>query len=112
MKNIIIHSVPVVIAFVWIALTSGTFNPIIIKGPDFLKFYMLLIFGFYISVFLLQPFKEISSRITLYFMIFIFALGTIKLVRGLILDKPVGILILILLIQGAAIILLQIKSKI
>ena len=40
-------------------------------------------------------------------MIFIFALGTIKLVRGLILDKPVGILILILLIQGAAIILLD-----
>ncbi|WP_407480718.1 hypothetical protein [Elizabethkingia meningoseptica] len=111
MKNIIIHSASVIIAFVWLIITCGTFNPIIIKGPDFLKFYVILTFGFYSSVFLLQLFKATISGITLFFMILIFILGIIKLVRGWMLEKPIGFLILILLIQGIIIMLLQIRSK-
>ncbi|WP_300691654.1 hypothetical protein [Chryseobacterium sp.] len=102
MKKIIIHSVPVVISFLELAATSHTFNPVILRGPEFLKFYLLLVFGFYASVLALKSFKETVSKTTLSFMILIFLLGLIKLVRGVLLGKPVGFLIMILIAEGFA----------
>ncbi|UKB83999.1 hypothetical protein LF887_23875 [Chryseobacterium sp. MEBOG06] len=106
MKKIIIHSVPVVISFLELAATSHTFNPVILRAPEFLKFYLLLVFGFYASVLALKSFKETVSKTTLSFMILIFLLGLIKLVRGVLLGKPVGFLIMILIAEGFAEVLL------
>jgi len=99
MKKLIIHSVPVVISFAWLMTENQTFNPIILKGPDFLKFYLILIFGFYVSIFLLNSLKETISKTILYFAGFIFLLGIIKLIRGIMLGKPIGFLIMILIVE-------------
>jgi len=99
MKKIIIHSIPVFISCTGLALYCHTFNPIIVRGPEFLKFYFILTIGFYISVYCLKFFREKLSKTSFYFMIFIFVLGVIKLFRGLILERPVGILFSILVAE-------------
>lgn len=101
MKKILIHTLPVVPGFVWLILIHHTFNPVILKGPDFLKFYLILMFSFYASVFSLTLFKESISKTTLYFMALIFILGTVKLINGIILQRPVGFLLMILIGQLA-----------
>lgn len=111
----IIHSIPVGISFIGLEIFRHTLNPIVLRGPDFLKFYFSLVIGFYLSVFCLKFFKEKLSEITLYFMIFIFLLGIIKLFRGLSLDRPVGILFSILIaevIVNIAFMSTEIKHKI
>jgi len=100
MKKTIIHSVPVVISFLWLMAVPCTFNPLILKGPDFLKFYLLLVLGFYASLFILKSLKEAISGTTHYFAGFIFLLGIIKLIRGVMLGKPVGFLVMILIAEG------------
>lgn len=99
MKKIIIHSVPVAISLIWLCTTYQTFNPVALKGPGFLKFYILLILGFYTSVFMLNFFIEKISKVTFYFNGFIFLLGIIKLIRGIVLEKPVGFLVMILIAE-------------
>ncbi|WP_080777388.1 hypothetical protein [Chryseobacterium phocaeense] len=99
MKKLIIHSVPAAVSCIWLAVCCKTSNPIALTGPGFLKFYLILTVGFYISVFSLKYFDENVSKISFYFMFFIFALGMIKLIRGLNLDRPVGILFSILIAE-------------
>ncbi|WP_343643826.1 hypothetical protein [Chryseobacterium sp.] len=99
MKKLIIHSVPVVIGFIWLMTVYLTFNPVILKGPDFLKFYVILVLGFYASFFMLNSLKETISGTTIYFAGFIFLLGIIKLIRGFLLGKPVGFLVMILIAE-------------
>ncbi|MCS4304582.1 hypothetical protein [Chryseobacterium sp. BIGb0232] len=106
MKKLIIHSVPVVISGLWLVTECKTFNPITLKGPDFLKFYLILVLGFYLSVFILKLFAERASQITFYFLILIGGLGIVKLIRGIILGKPVGFLIMILIVELIVILLL------
>ena len=99
MKKIIIHTVPVVISFIWLFTVNHTFDPISLKGPHFLKFYLILVFGLYASVFALKVFGESISKATFYFMISIFLVGVIKLIKGILLAKPVGFLIMILILE-------------
>lgn len=99
MKKLIIHSVPVVIGFMWLMAVHQTFNPIILKGPDFLKFYLILVLGFYASLFILNSLKKAISNTTLYSAGFIFLLGIIKLIRGVWLGKPVEFLVMILIAE-------------
>ncbi|QBJ87287.1 hypothetical protein DDI74_13890 [Chryseobacterium gleum] len=99
MKKIIIHSVPVAISLIWLWTTYQTFNPIALKGPDFLKFYILLILSFFTSTFILNFFREKISEVTFYFSGFIFLLGIIKLIRGVVLERPVGFLVMILIAE-------------
>ncbi|GAA4164367.1 hypothetical protein GCM10022217_34880 [Chryseobacterium ginsenosidimutans] len=108
MKKIIIHTIPVIMSLVWLVINTDTFNPIFLKGPDFLKFYLILLLGFYSSVFVLKSFKESISKTTFYFMISIFILGIVKLIRGIFLGKPVRFLIMILILE--LIVLLFINS--
>lgn len=100
MKNILIHSVSVVISFFWLVTEKETYNPISLKGPDFLKFYLILLLCFYTSVFVLNFLKERVTKVTILFIILIFLLGMMKLIKGMILDKPVGYLLLILFFEG------------
>ncbi|MFP8894764.1 hypothetical protein [Chryseobacterium sp. EZn1] len=100
MKKLIIYSVPVVIGFMWLMAVHQTFNPVILKGPDFLRFYLILILGFYASLFILKSLKIAISSTTLYFAGFILLLGIIKLIRGFLLGKPVGFLVVILIAEG------------
>lgn len=97
MKKLIIHFIPVGISFLWLAGDFGTFNPITLKGPEFLKFYSVLILGFYLSVLILKSLKESVSKTTCYYILFIFLLGIIKLIRGIWLEKPIGFLAMILI---------------
>ncbi len=99
MKKLIVHSVPVVISFAWLAAIHQTFNPVILKGPDFLRFYLILILGFYVSIFILNTLKETVSKTTFYFAGLIFLLGSVKLTRGIMLGKPVGFLVMILIAE-------------
>lgn len=108
MKKILIHTVPMVISFLWLFVVNHTFNPISLRGPDFLKFYLMLVFGFYLSVFALQAFKEGFSKTTLYFMISIFLLG-IKLIKGILLGQPVGFLIMILVLEIIVILFIKLS---
>ncbi|MFP3832572.1 hypothetical protein [Chryseobacterium sp. SIMBA_028] len=107
MKKIIIHSVPIVISFMWLIETCRALNPFTLKGPGFLKFYLLLLLGFYFSVFILKLLKETISKTTLYVMLFIFVVGIIKLIRGILLGKPVGFLIIILISECIVILLFR-----
>ncbi|ANF50686.1 hypothetical protein A0O34_09190 [Chryseobacterium glaciei] len=99
MKKIIIHTIPIIISLIWLIVNNDTFNPISLKGPEFLKFYLILLLGFYVSIFILKSFKDVVSKTTFYFMISIFVLGIVKLMRGIILEKPVGFLLIILAIE-------------
>ncbi|MGU3374534.1 hypothetical protein [Chryseobacterium sp. M5A1_1a] len=115
MKKIIIHSVPVAISIIWLAVCCQTLNPIALRGPGFLKFYLILLTGFYISVFCLRFFGEGLSKVSFYFMFLIFILGIVKLIRGLSLDRPVGILFSILVAEIIIIVVctsVQLKNKI
>jgi len=105
-----IHIIPVIMSLAWLVMNTDTINPISLKGPDFLKFYLILLFGFYSSVFVLKLFKESISKTTLYFMISIFILGIVKLVRGLFLGKPVGFLILILILEFIVILFINVTK--
>lgn len=96
MKRALIHTIPIVISLIWIRLINHTFNPISLKGPDFLKFYLLLLFGFYSMVFA-GKYKNLG--VTFYFSISIFLLGICKLCRGIFLEKPVGFLVILLIVQ-------------
>ena len=51
---------------------------------------------------MLNSFKEKISEVTLYFTGFIFLLGIIKLIRGIVLEKPVGFLVMILIAECIA----------
>jgi len=97
MKKLIIHFIPVGISFLWLVGDFGTLNPITLKGPEFLKFYLVLVFGFYLSVFILKSLKENVSKTTCYYILFIFLLGIIKLIRGILQEKPIGFLAMILI---------------
>lgn len=96
MKTALIHTIPVVISLIGIRLMNHKFNPISLKGPDFLKFYILLLFGFYLTVFA-GRYKNLT--VTFYFSISIFLLGICKLCRGVFLSKPVGFLVILLILQ-------------
>ncbi|KIC61784.1 hypothetical protein [Chryseobacterium taiwanense] len=109
MKKILIHTVPMAISFLWLLIVNHTFNPISLRGPDFLKFYLMLVFGFYLSVVALQVFKENFSKTTVYFMISIFLLGVIKLIKGILLGKPVGFLIMILVMEIIVILFIKLS---
>ncbi|WP_228411918.1 hypothetical protein [Chryseobacterium sp. KLBC 52] len=100
MKKLIIHSLPVVISLIGLMAVHQTFNPVTLKGPDFLRFYLILLLGFYASLFMLNFLKETISGATFYFAGFIFLLGIIKLIRGIMLGKPVGFLVMILIAEG------------
>lgn len=104
-----IHIIPVIMSLVWLVINTDTINPISLKGPDFLKFYLILLFGFYSSVFVLKLFKESISKTTFYFTISIFILGIVKLIRGLFLGKPVGFLILILILEFTVILFINLN---
>jgi hypothetical protein len=110
MKKIMIHTIPVIMSLAWLVVNTDTINPISLKGPDFLKFYLILLFGFYSSVFGLKLFKESISKTTFYFMISIFILGIVKLVRGMFLGKPVGFLILILILELTVILFINLNN--
>ncbi|AZB00810.1 hypothetical protein EG359_14840 [Chryseobacterium joostei] len=115
MKKIIIHSVSVVISFIWLIKTCQTLNPFTLKGAGFLKFYLLLLLGFYFSIFILKLLKETISKTTLYFMLLIFVWGVIKLIRGILLGKPVGFLVMILIVECVVMLLFMlfhVKNKI
>jgi len=105
MKKLIFHSIPFVISMIWLVAEHQTYNPISLKGPEFLKFYLILLLGFYASIFSLKFFEETVSKTTFYFMISIFILGIVKLIRGLILGKPIGFLIMILVFEMVIIVL-------
>ncbi|ASE63303.1 hypothetical protein EGY07_20730 [Chryseobacterium indologenes] len=100
MKKIIIHSIPVAVSWAWLYANYATLNPIDIKGPVFLKFYIILLLTSYVSVFILKSDKETVSKISLSFLILIFALGAVKLIRGIISEKPVGFLLMILFVEA------------
>ncbi|WP_027387255.1 hypothetical protein [Chryseobacterium gregarium] len=99
MKKIIIHTAPVLISFLWLILVNYPLNPVSLKGPHFLRFYLILLSGFYVSIFLLKLFKETVSDTTLYFAAAIFILGIVKLIRGIYLGKLVGYLLMILMVE-------------
>jgi len=104
MKKILLYSVPLMGSMIWLVLTHHLYNPISMKGPEFLKFYLILLIGFYTFIIILKSFKEGDSKTASYFMIFILMIGTVKLIKGLMLGKPVGYLILLLIIQGIVIV--------
>jgi len=58
MKKYIIHLAPFIISLIWLVAECQTFNPIFLKGPEFLTFYLILLLGFYASVFGLRVFQE------------------------------------------------------
>jgi hypothetical protein len=110
MKKNLIHSIPVLISCIQLIIINHTFNPISLKGPHFLKFYLILVFGFYASIFALKIFKERISTITFYFMISIFLLGIIKLMKGVFIGKPVGFLIMILILECIVILFISLST--
>lgn len=106
MKKLIIHCIPIAISFTWLVVQCQTYNPIVLQGPEFLKFYLILVLGSYVSILCLKSLGEKLSPTNFYFLILIGGLGMIKLIRGIMLGKPIGFLTMILLVQFFAIIIL------
>ena len=98
-KKILIHKIPVLLSLIWLITINHTLDPISLKGHYFLKFYFILVLGFYASVFALEFFGETISRTTFYFLISIFLLGVVKLAKGIFLGKPIGYLMMILILE-------------
>jgi uncharacterized protein YhhL (DUF1145 family) len=97
MKRILIHTIPVIISFIWLIAVNNTLNPFSLKGPDFLRFYLIFIFMFYSLILILKYFKYKISETEVYGLVSIILVGIIKLFIGIYLGKPVGFLIAILL---------------
>lgn len=110
MKKTVIYSVPAAISLIWLVLTGHAFNPFVLKGPDFLKFYLILLSGFYTSVLALKSSGEYFSKITFYGMIFIFILGAVKLIKGIILERPIGFLVGILVLEFVVFIIIKLPD--
>ncbi|MBV8327058.1 hypothetical protein [Chryseobacterium sp.] len=110
MKKIIIHSVPVIVCWLWLMAMHHTYNPVSLKGPDFLVFYLILLTGFYASLLFLKQEKKTGLKTFVSFIVLLFGLGVVKLVRGLWLGKPIGFLLLILFMECIAGVVL-IKSQ-
>jgi len=110
MKKIIIHTVPVLISLLWLIFVNHTLNPVSLKGTYFLRFYLILLSGFYVSVLLLKLFREPISRSTFYFTMAILILGIVKLIRGMYLGKPVGYLLIILTVEIIVMIYIRIHQ--
>ncbi|MCS4227077.1 cytochrome b subunit of formate dehydrogenase [Sphingobacterium sp. BIGb0165] len=102
MKKILFHSATIAISMIWLVINHQTYNPFSLKGPEFLKFYLILLSGFYLSVFSFNYLRQTISNTTFYFMIVILVSGVIKITIGLFLGKPVGYLIILLIIQFIA----------
>lgn len=102
MKRILFHSATIVISMIWLVINHQTYNPFSLKGPEFLKFYLILLSGFYLSVFSLNYLRQTISKATFYFMILILVSGMIKITIGLFLGKPIGYLVILLIIQFIA----------
>ncbi|WP_326981511.1 hypothetical protein VUJ46_14835 [Chryseobacterium sp. MYb264] len=111
MKKILIHTVPVLFSFLWLMANHHSLNPISLKGPYFLSFYLVLIFGFYTSIFSLKYFKEQFSKTSIYFMMLIFILGIIKWTKGFILEKPIGYLSVILIFEAIVAVVFIFKNS-
>ncbi|ROH96033.1 DUF2207 domain-containing protein [Chryseobacterium daecheongense] len=112
MKSSISHSVSIGISMCWLVTEHHMYNPILLKGPDFLAFYLILIITFYLSIFMLRLIKESISGVTSFFMILILGVGIVKLIRGLMLGKPIGFLIIILIAEVfVSLFIMSIKVK-
>jgi len=96
---------------IWLVEEHQTYNPITLKGPAFLKFYVILLLGFYLSIFILKFLKESISNSTIYFAVFIMILGIVKLMRGLMLGKPVGYLVMILFMEAIILLFIKLNSR-
>ncbi|MCS3530187.1 FtsH-binding integral membrane protein [Chryseobacterium sp. JUb7] len=99
MKKIILYTIPVLISLIWLFINHQTLNPISLKGPYFLTFYLILLFGFYTSTVILIYFREKISKLTFCLMISILFLGVIKLMVGISLHKPFGYLLTIIILE-------------
>jgi hypothetical protein len=99
MKKLLFNSVSIVAGMICLLFEHHTFDPISLKGPEFLKFYLIVLLGFYGSIIIQKFCKETISRTTFYFMVFILILGIVKLFKGLILGRPVGYLVILLIIE-------------
>ena len=99
MKSILFYSVSTMGSVIWLINSHQTFNPIALKGPDFLKFYLMLLIGLYLSILIGKFLKLSHSKTIFYFLIAILLLGITKLFRGLYLGKPVGYLVMILIME-------------
>ncbi|MBD8083155.1 hypothetical protein [Chryseobacterium caseinilyticum] len=99
MKTTALYSVSVFTAMFWLFISHQTLNPITLKGPIFLQLYLIILTGFCVTVILGKLLKINNPRPILYFLISIFSLGIIKLIRGIYLGKPVGYLTVILMIE-------------
>ncbi len=109
MKRLLIHTIPAVISFIWLLSVNHTSNPFSLKGPDFLKFYLILIFMFYSLILILKYFKHKISETVLYGLVSIILVGIIKLFIGIFLGKPVGFLIMILLFEVIVFLIIKIS---
>ncbi|KPE50574.1 hypothetical protein [Chryseobacterium indologenes] len=107
MKNLTIHSVPVITSLIWLYAENHTLNPLMVKGPEFLKFYLILILGTYLITFFLKRSGGTALKTSLYFISLILILGIIRLARGISLGKPVGFLIMILIMEIVVIMILM-----
>ncbi|MNJ96297.1 hypothetical protein D3C87_140190 [compost metagenome] len=99
MKKIAVHLASITMSLIWLVIYQQTWNPISLKGPQFLKFYLILLMGFYTSVLGLKLLQKSDSKTTRYFMFMILILGIIKLLKGLYLGKPIGYLTILLMIE-------------
>lgn len=110
MKKIAVHLASMTISLIWLVIYQQTWNPFSLKGPQFLKFYLILLIGFYTSVLSLKFLQKSISKTVRYFMLMILLLGIIKLLKGLYLGKPIGYLTILLMIE-VLIISLHIDNK-
>ena len=110
MKKIAVHLASMTISLIWLVIYQQTWNPFSLKGSQFLKFYLILLMGFYTSVLILKFLQKPISKTVRYFMLMILLVGIIKLLKGLYLGKPIGYLTILLMIE-VVVISLHIDNK-
>lgn len=109
MKKVIIPTIPLTVSFVWLALNHQGLNPFLLKGPEFIRFYLILAGGFFVSVLWMKINRKEIPKIMFYFATAIFIVGITKLLRGVILGKPIGYLTVILIIELIVILIIKVS---
>ncbi len=99
MKKTTFYVAPIVFSFLWLFKKHNTFDPISLKGTNFLQFYLILLTGIYASILVSKFFNKDCANVEFYFLISILFLGIIKFIRGMYLGKAVGYLVMILIVE-------------
>ncbi|HEY9259965.1 hypothetical protein [Chitinophaga sp.] len=90
------------VPFLYVHAVTVQWNPFAVKGPLFVRFYGIYLGGSMVAILIsrLLQFPPDFYVLLRWMFIFIFAIGLARLCQGIYHHKPVGYLVLMLVVEG------------